>query len=55
MAKGVVFGVPKYAEVLTRLHKEKHINIHLNSKVIEVNKDTRTIVYENPTTGVKSQ
>jgi len=38
MAKGVLFGVPKYAAVLDRLHSEKNNNIHINSKVIEVNK-----------------
>ena len=29
MTKGVVFGVPKYSNVLTGLHKEKHVEINL--------------------------
>lgn len=29
MAKGVVFGVAKYSEVLTGIHKEKNVNINL--------------------------
>lgn len=40
MAKGVVFGVPKYSAVLKELHAEKNVNINLNSKVVEINKDT---------------
>lgn len=32
----VIFGVPKYAEVLTEVCKEKNINVKLKSKLVEV-------------------
>lgn len=54
MAKGVLFAVTKYANVLGELHKEKNINVHLGEKVTEVNGEERYIVYENATTGVKN-
>ncbi len=33
---GVMFGVPKYAKILEGLAKEKGIDVHLKSKLIEV-------------------
>lgn len=54
MAKGVVFGIPKYSEVLTEIHKEKNINLNLNQKMIEVKKDENLAIFENTQTGAKT-
>lgn len=40
MAKGVVFGVPKYSALLANLHKEKEVNVNLGMNITEINKDT---------------
>ena len=33
---GVMFGVPKYSKILEGLAKEKGIEVHLKSKLVEV-------------------
>lgn len=48
MAKPIIFGVAKYAAELEKLHEAKGHKIHLSHKAVEINKDNRTITFENP-------
>ena len=44
---GVVFGVPKYADILKGLIDEKGIDLHLKSKLVEIRGKDRIAVFEN--------
>ncbi|CAD8115388.1 unnamed protein product [Paramecium sonneborni] len=50
---GVIFGVPKYAEILTELCKKKEINCHFKQKLIEV-QDHKAIFENQDTKELKS-
>ncbi|CAD8194700.1 unnamed protein product [Paramecium pentaurelia] len=45
---GVIFGVPKYAEILTELCKNKQINCHFKQKLVEV--QDHIAIFENQDT-----
>ncbi|EAS07915.1 FAD-dependent pyridine nucleotide-disulfide oxidoreductase (macronuclear) [Tetrahymena thermophila SB210] len=43
----VVFGVPKYSASLAEIIKQKNIDLHLKSKLVEVRGQDRVAVFEN--------
>ena len=47
---GVMFGVPKYAKILEGLAKEKGIDVHLKSKLVEVRGQDRVAIFQNQDT-----
>lgn len=49
----VIFGVKKYAEVLTEIVKQRGINLHLRHNLVEVIPDQKMAVFENLDTGAK--
>jgi len=43
----VIFGIKRYAEALSKIAKEKNIDVVTRRNLIEVNPDTRQAVFEN--------
>ncbi len=41
-----MFGVPKYAEILKGIAKQKNIEVTYQSKLVEI-KDKNTAIFEN--------
>lgn len=46
-ACNVIFGVPKYAEILTQIANEKRFNVHLDHTLVQVKGKERIAVFKN--------
>lgn len=51
----VMFGVQKYSATLEKLVKQKNIDVHLKSKLVEVRGKERVAVFENQDTKEKRE